>query len=68
MKTNYEELRDIKMQDPKFRVKYLFSKEKLDIDLMLDSIKESINQKKPPNAIIRRINKLSKHIHNISII
>jgi hypothetical protein len=46
MKTNYEELRDEKMQDPEFRIKYLFAKEKLDIELMLDSIKESVNLKK----------------------
>ncbi|MBM2813745.1 MAG: hypothetical protein HW421_507 [Ignavibacteria bacterium] len=68
MKTNYEKLRDNKMKDPEFRVKYLFAKEKLDLELMLDSIKESVNQKKSPNTIIRRINKLSRHIHNINLV
>lgn len=67
MKTNFEELRDNKMLDPEFRVKYAFAKEKLEIDLMLDSIKESVNQKKSPITIIRRIDKLSKHIYNISL-
>ena len=68
MKANYEELRDSKMQDPEFRVKYLFAKEKLEIDLMLDSIKESVNLGKSPISINRKLNKLSKYIYNISLV
>jgi hypothetical protein len=68
MTTNYKELFEKKMQNPEFRVHYLFAKEKLDLELMLDSIKESVHLKKSPNTIIRRINKLSKHIRNINLI
>lgn len=67
MKTNYEELFENKMLDAEFRVQYLLAKEKLEMELMIDSIKESIKQNKSPNAILRRVNTLSKHIHNISL-
>lgn len=67
MKTNYEELLENKMLDPEFRVQYLLAKEKFDLELMIDSIKESIKLKKSTNTIMRRVNTLSKHIHNISL-
>jgi hypothetical protein len=68
MKTNYEEYFESKMQDPEFKVQYLLAKEKLDMELMIDSIKEGIKQNKSQNTIFRRINKLSKHIHNFNVI
>lgn len=68
MKTNYEELFENKMLDPEFRVQYLLAKEKLDMEMMIESIKESISSNKSSSTIMRRVNALSKHIHNISII
>ncbi len=67
MKTNYEELLENKLLDPEFRVQYLLAKEKFDLELMIDSIRESIKLKKSANTIMRRVNTLSKHIHKISL-
>ena len=66
-KTNYEELLENKMLDPEFRVQYLFAKEKFDLELMINSIKESIKLNKSTNTIMRRVNTPSKNIHNISL-
>ena len=68
MKTNYETLRDEKLKDPEFRARYFFAKEKLDLELMIDSIKEGVRLHKPSTVLIRRINKLSKHVSNLNML
>ncbi len=67
MKTNYDILFESKMLEPEFRVQYLLANEKLEIELMIDSIKESIKSQKSQNTIMRRVNTLSKHINNLSL-
>ncbi len=67
MKTNYEELFEEKMQNPEFQIKYIFAKEKLEIELLIDSIKESIKLNKPATTTMKRINKLEKHIELLSV-
>lgn len=67
MKTNYELYRDQKLQDPEFRAKYLLAKEKLNIELMIDSIKEGIEQEKSNTVIKRRLNQLSNYISRLTL-
>lgn len=67
MKTNYEKYRDKKLQDPEFRAKYLLAKEKLNIELMINSIKEGIEQEKSNTVIKRRLNQLSNYISRLTL-
>ncbi len=67
MKTNYEKYRDKMLENPEFRAKYILAKEKHRLELMVDSVKESIIQKKDEKIILRNLNKLSRHIGNIAL-
>lgn len=67
MKTNYEKYRDEKMSKPEFQVKYAFAKEKLNLELMIDSIKESLEQEKETKIIKRRLNKLARYVTQLSL-
>jgi len=42
MKTNYEKYRDEKLRNPEFQVKYAFAKEKLNLKIRIDPMKESL--------------------------
>ena len=66
MKTNYETYRDEKLDNPEFRAKYAFAREKLNIELMIDSIKEGLGEEKEPKIIKRRLNKLAKYVTQLS--
>ncbi|OGU18095.1 MAG: hypothetical protein A2X61_02950 [Ignavibacteria bacterium GWB2_35_12] len=66
-KTNYEEYRDKMLDNPEFKAMYILAKEKLQMELMIDSIKESILQKKDEKIIMRHLNKLSRHIGKIAL-
>jgi hypothetical protein len=67
MKTNYEEYRDKELENPEFRAKYILAKEKLQLELMVDTVKESILQKKDEKIIIRNLNRLSRYIGRIAL-
>ncbi|MFH1050114.1 MAG: hypothetical protein V1779_04180 [bacterium] len=67
MKTNYEKYRDEKMSKPEFQVKYAFAKEKLNLELLIDSIKDSLEQEKEPKIIKQRLNKLARYVTQLSL-
>lgn len=65
--TEYEKSRAELMLDPEFRVKYLFAKEKLDLELMIDDIENGIKNHKSELSLTRRVNKLRKHISALEL-
>jgi polyhydroxyalkanoate synthesis regulator phasin len=67
MKTEYEKYKEALLESPEIKAKYLIAKEKLDIELMLDSIDEAIDNQSSYQTIKRRISKLRKHIAAISL-
>jgi len=67
MQTNYEKYRNSKLADPEFRAKYVLAKEKINLEIMIDSIKEGIEQEKAPQIIKRRLNKLSRYVTQLSL-
>ncbi len=67
MKTNYEKYRDEKLDNPEFRAKYFLAKEKINLDLMIESIREGLEQEKESKVIKRRLNKLSKYVSQLSL-
>jgi hypothetical protein len=67
MKTNYETLKEELLQDPVMQAKYILAKEKLNLELMLDSVKQSLTEGKQLNVIMRRINKMSNYINKIAL-
>ncbi|HPI19522.1 MAG TPA: hypothetical protein PKY56_04060 [Candidatus Kapabacteria bacterium] len=67
MKTNYEEYRDKQLENPEFRLKYLLAKEKLNLELLLDSINDAVEKQSSPQTLKRRIIKMRKHIVALSI-
>jgi hypothetical protein len=67
MKSEIETYKDEMMENPEFRVKYLLAKEKLNIELMIDSIDEAIEKDDSFITMKRRLNKLRKHIATLSL-
>jgi len=67
MLTEYDKYKEEKMQDPVFRANYILAKEKLEIELMLDSIDEAISKKATSISLRRKINKLRKHLTTLSL-
>ncbi|MBI5325084.1 MAG: hypothetical protein HZB41_07420 [Ignavibacteriae bacterium] len=65
--TNYEEYRNKEQENTEFREKYLFAKEKLHLELMVETVKESILKKKDEKIIMRNLNKLSRYIGRIAL-
>ncbi len=67
MQSEIEKYKEEKMADPVFRAKYILAKEKLNIELMIDSIDDAIDNKGSLITMKRRINKLRKHISAMSL-
>lgn len=67
MKTNYEEYRDKQLENPEFRLRYLLAKEKLNLELLLDSINDAVEKQSSPQTLKRRIIKMRKHIVALSL-
>ncbi len=67
MKTNYEEYRDKQLENPEFRLKYLLAKEKLNLELLLDSINDAVEKQSSAQTLKRRIIKMRKHIVALSL-
>jgi hypothetical protein len=55
------------MKNPEFKVKYILAKEKINIELLIDSIDEAIEKKTSPLTMKRRINKLRNHIAALTL-
>ncbi len=67
METNYEKYRNELLKNPEFQVKYYLAKEKLNIELMLDSIDEAITQKSSILTMKRRVSKLRNYISTLNL-
>jgi hypothetical protein len=67
MKSEIELYQEEKMADPVFRAKYILAKEKLNIELLIDSIDEAYKKNDSHYTFTRRINKLRKHIATLSL-
>ena len=67
MKSELEMYKDDKMLNPEFRAKYFLAKEKLNIELMIDSIDIAIEKKNSYITMKRRVNKLRNHISTLSL-
>ncbi len=67
METNYEQYRNEMMQDPEFKAKYYLAKEKLNIELMIDSIEDAIDKNESQLTMKRRVAKLKKHVATLSL-
>ncbi len=48
------------LKNPEFKLHYLNEKEKLDIEYMLEELKQDIIDKKPTNVLISEIENLKK--------
>ncbi len=48
------------LNNPEFKIHYLNEKEKLDIEYMLEELKQDIINKKPTNVLISEIENLKK--------
>jgi hypothetical protein len=67
MESDYEEYKNKQLENPDFRVKYLLAKEKLNLELMVDSINDAIIKRSSQLTLKRRINKLKNHISAMSL-
>ncbi|MBX3044634.1 MAG: hypothetical protein KIT33_16035 [Candidatus Kapabacteria bacterium] len=67
MITQYEKYRDERLQDPVLKAKYLIAKEKLKLELLLDSVDEAITKQSSLSTIKRRTAKLRKYIEELAV-
>ena len=67
MKTEYEKYRDQMLENPEFKAKYLLAKEKLNLEMLLDSIAQAVDNKSSYQTMKRRISKLRKHIASLGL-
>ena len=67
METNFEKYRNEMMQNPEFKAYYVLAKEKLNMELMLDSIEDAIDKNQSQLTMKRRVSKLKKYIAAISL-
>jgi hypothetical protein len=67
MKTEYEKFVEEKLSDPEFKIKYLLEMEKLNIELLLYSVKESIEENQDKKIVINKLNNVFEHLNKISV-
>ncbi len=67
MQTEYEKYKEVLLAKPETQLKYILAKEKLELELMLDSIDEAVEKRSSYQTVRRRISKLRKHIAAISL-
>ncbi len=67
MLTEYEKYREQLLDNPEMKVKYFLAKEKLNLDLIIDSIDEAVEKQSSYQTIQRRVTKLRKHIASLSL-
>lgn len=67
METNFEKYRNEMMENPEFRAYYVLAKEKLNMELMIDSIEDAIDNNQSQLTMKRRVSKLKKYIAAISL-
>ncbi len=67
MKSELEQYKEKRMEEPEFRAKYILAKEKLNLELMIDAIDEAVENKNSYLTLKRRVNRLRKHVAAISL-
>jgi hypothetical protein len=67
MRTNYEEIRDSILNNPEMKANYIFASEKLNLELLLDSVRDSVVKGRQPETILRKINKMSDYINKLAL-
>lgn len=67
MQTEYEKYKEQLLDEPEMKLKYLLAKEKINLELMVDSIDEAVEKQSSNKTIQRRISKLRKHISALSL-
>lgn len=67
MKTLLETYRDKQLETPEFKLKYMLAKEKLNLELMLDSIDEAVEKQNSSRTIKQRISKMRKYISSLNL-
>ena len=67
MKTLLETYRDEQLEPPEFKLKYMLAKEKLNLELMLDSINEAVEKQNSNRTIKQRISKMRKYIATLNL-
>jgi len=66
-KTNYDILREESLKDKEIAAYYAFAKEKLNLELLIEEIKDSVKKNNSQNTTLKKIRNLSRHIGNIAI-
>ncbi len=67
MKSELEQYKEKRMEEPEFRAKYILAKEKLNLELMIDAIDDAVKNKNSYLTLKRRVNRLRKHVAAISL-
>ena len=55
------------MEEPEFKAKYILANEKLNLELMIDTIDDAVENKNSYLTLKKRVNRLRKHVAAISL-
>lgn len=66
-KNNYEIYLEQQLEDPEFAALYALSKEKVQLEIYLEKLKENIQQEVDKRIIIRNLNKITKFVRHIAL-
>ena len=67
MKTKYEQYLEKEMQDPEFKAQYIISRQKAELELILEEFRENIAIDFSINSVNKELKKIDDFIHQESV-
>jgi len=65
--TNHEKYKQELLSNPEMQAKYLLAKEKVHLEMMLETLKEQVRESKSRKTILGQITKISNRISGIHL-
>jgi hypothetical protein len=66
-RTNYEKLRDDILTEPELKAKYILSKERIKLEMMLETLRLQVMEDKSRKSILSQITKISNRVAQITL-
>ncbi|MFC2131749.1 hypothetical protein ACFLSQ_09970 [Bacteroidota bacterium] len=62
IKTNHEKFKDELLSNPEMKAKYLLSRERIKLEMMLENLRQQVIQEKNRKVILGQITKISNRV------
>ena len=63
--TNHEKYRDELLLNPEYKAKYILSREKIKLEMMLETLRTQVIEEKSRKSILGQITKISNRVSQI---